>query len=83
MCGVGKKNRQAEDQQKLEVYANEIFIQTLINREIVSGIASEENEEFIKVQGSDKGNNNKYVLLMDPLDWQSNIDVTALVGTIF
>lgn len=38
---VGEKNIQGEDQQKLDVYANEIFIQTLINREIVCGIASE------------------------------------------
>ena len=81
--GVGEKNIQGEDQQKLDVYANEVFIQTLINREIVCGIASEENDEFITVQGSDKGNNNKYVLLMDPLDGSSNIDVNASVGTIF
>ena len=81
--GVGEKNVQGEDQQKLDVYANEVFIQTLINREIVCGIASEENDEFITVQGSDKGNNNKYVLLMDPLDGSSNIDVNAPVGTIF
>lgn len=81
--GVGEKNVQGEDQQKLDVYANEVFIQTLINREIVCGIASEENDEFITVQGSDKENNNKYVLLMDPLDGSSNIDVNASVGTIF
>ena len=81
--GVGEKNIQGEDQQKLDVYANEIFIQTLINREIVCGIASEENDDFITVQGSDKGNNNKYVLLMDPLDGSSNIDVNVSVGTIF
>jgi fructose-1,6-bisphosphatase I len=80
---VGEKNIQGEDQQKLDVYANEIFIQTLINREIVCGIASEENDDFITVQGSDKGNNNKYVLLMDPLDGSSNIDVNVSVGTIF
>jgi fructose-1,6-bisphosphatase I len=81
--GVGEKNIQGEDQQKLDVYANEIFIQTFINREIVCGIASEENDDFITVQGSDKGNNNKYVLLMDPLDGSSNIDVNVSVGTIF
>lgn len=80
---VGEKNIQGEDQQKLDVYANEIFIQTLINREIVCGIASEENDDFITVQGSDKGNNNKYVILMDPLDGSSNIDVNVSVGTIF
>lgn len=81
--GVGEKNIQGEDQQKLDIYANEIFIQTLINREIVCGIASEENDDFITVQGSDKGNNNKYVVLMDPLDGSSNIDVNVSVGTIF
>jgi len=81
--GVGEKNIQGEDQQKLDVYANEIFIQTLINREIVCGIASEENDDFITVKGSDNGNNSKYVLLMDPLDGSSNIDVNVSVGTIF
>jgi fructose-1,6-bisphosphatase I len=81
--GVGEKNIQGEDQQKLDLYANEIFIETLINREIVCGIASEENDDFITVQGSDKGNNSKYVLLMDPLDGSSNIDVNVSVGTIF
>lgn len=81
--GVGEKNVQGEDQQKLDVYANEVFIQTLINREIVCGIASEENDDFITVAGSDKSHNNKYVLLMDPLDGSSNIDVNASVGTIF
>jgi fructose-1,6-bisphosphatase I len=52
---------------KLDVYANEVFIQTLINREIVCGIASEENDDFITVEGSDNSHNNKYVVLMDPL----------------
>ena len=80
---VGEKNIQGEDQQKLDVYANEIFIQTLINREIVCGIASEENDDFITVQGSDASHNNKYVVLMDPLDGSSNIDVNVSVGTIF
>jgi fructose-1,6-bisphosphatase I len=55
---------------KLDVYANEVFIQTLINREIVCGIASEENDDFI-TEGSDNSHNNKYVVLMDPLDGSS------------
>ena len=50
---AGEQNIQGEDQQKLDVYANEVFIQTLINREIVCGIASEENYDFITVSGSD------------------------------
>lgn len=80
---VGEKNIQGEDQQKLDVYANEIFIQTLINREIVCGIASEENDDFITVGGVDNDHNNKYIVLIDPLDGSSNIDVNVSVGTIF
>lgn len=80
---AGETNIQGEDQQKLDVYANEVFIQTLINREIVCGIASEENDDFITVAGNDNRHNNKYVVLMDPLDGSSNIDVNVSVGTIF
>jgi fructose-1,6-bisphosphatase I len=80
---AGEQNVQGEDQQKLDVYANEVFIQTLINREIVCGIASEENDDFITVAGSDNSHSNKYVVLMDPLDGSSNIDVNVSVGTIF
>lgn len=80
---AGEVNIQGENQQKLDVYANEIFIQTLKNREIVCGIASEENDDFITVSGHDESNNNKYVVLMDPLDGSSNIDVNVSVGTIF
>lgn len=80
---VGGQNIQGEDQQKLDVFANETFIQTLINREIVCGIASEENDDFIVIKGKDECHNNKYVVLMDPLDGSSNIDVNVSVGTIF
>jgi fructose-1,6-bisphosphatase I len=80
---AGEQNIQGEDQQKLDVYANDVFIQTLINREIVCGIGSEENDDFITVAGSDNSHNNKYVVLMDPLDGSSNIDVNVSVGTIF
>jgi fructose-1,6-bisphosphatase I len=60
---AGRQNIQGPT--KLDVYANEVFIQTLINREIVCGIASEENDDFITV-GSDNSQY-KYVVLMDPL----------------
>lgn len=80
---VGNTNVQGEDQQKLDVYANNVFIETLVNREIVCGIASEENDNFITIQGLDNGHNNKYVVLMDPLDGSSNIEVNVSVGTIF
>lgn len=79
----GDTNIQGEDQQKLDVYANETFIQTLTNREIVCGIASEENDDFITISGKNNDNQNKYVVLMDPLDGSSNIDVNVSVGTIF
>lgn len=79
----GKENIQGEQQQKLDVYANEVFIKTLINREIVCGIASEEEDHFISIHGKNETNDNKYVVLMDPLDGSSNIDVNVSVGTIF
>ena len=80
---TGEQNIQSEKQQKLDVYANEKFINTLINRNIVCGIASEEEETFISINSNDKKNQNKYVVLIDPLDGSSNIDVNVSVGTIF
>jgi len=80
---AGDTNIQGEDQQKLDVLANEKFIQTLTNREIVCGIASEEEDDFISINSNDNNNQNKYVVLIDPLDGSSNIDVNVSVGTIF
>lgn len=80
---AGDTNIQGENQQKLDVLANEKFIQTLKNREIVCGIASEEEEDFISVNSQDEQHQNKYVVLIDPLDGSSNIDVNVSVGTIF
>jgi len=80
---AGDTNIQGEDQQKLDVYANNIFMQTLTNRQIVCGIASEEEDDFVTISGNDETNDNKYVVLIDPLDGSSNIDVNVSVGTIF
>ena len=80
---AGEVNIQGEDQQKLDVLANDIFINSLVNREIVCGIASEENDDFITIKGTKNDNTNNYVVLMDPLDGSSNIDVNVSVGTIF
>ena len=80
---AGDTNIQGEDQQKLDVYANDKFIQTLTNRNIVCGIASEEEDDFITINSQDENNQNKYVVLIDPLDGSSNIDVNVSVGTIF
>ncbi|MFC4722674.1 class 1 fructose-bisphosphatase [Geojedonia litorea] len=80
---AGEVNVQGENQQKLDVYANKKFIQTLINRNIVCGIASEEEDDFIAINSQDENHQNKYVVLIDPLDGSSNIDVNVSVGTIF
>lgn len=80
---AGDQNIQGENQQKLDVYANEKFIQTLTNRNIVCGIASEEEDDFISINSQDENNQNKYIVLIDPLDGSTNIDVNVSVGTIF
>ncbi|MAU25320.1 MAG: class 1 fructose-bisphosphatase [Flavobacteriaceae bacterium] len=80
---TGKINVQEERQQKLDVYANNKFRNTLVNRNIICGLASEEDESFISVNSIDKNNQNSYVVLIDPLDGSSNIDVNVSVGTIF
>ena len=80
---AGDMNIQGEDQQKLDVFANEAFIKTLTNREIVCGIASEEEDDFIAIKDGNPNNQHKYVVLIDPLDGSSNIDVNVSVGTIF
>ncbi len=80
---AGETNIQGEDQQKLDVYCNDVFMKTLINREIVCGIASEEEDDFLTIKGKEGTNENKYVILIDPLDGSSNIDVNVSVGTIF
>ncbi|WP_445731928.1 class 1 fructose-bisphosphatase [Mariniflexile sp.] len=80
---AGDTNIQGEDQQKLDVYANEKFIQTLTKRNIVCGIASEEEDDFISVNSIDENHQNKYIVLIDPLDGSTNIDVNVSVGTIF
>lgn len=80
---AGDTNIQGEDQQKLDVYANEKFIQALTKRNIVCGIASEEEDDYITINSQDDNHQNKYIVLIDPLDGSSNIDVNVSVGTIF
>lgn len=80
---VGSTNIQGESQQKLDVYAHNLFIDALTNRKIVCGIASEEVENFIDVNGAEEYPESKYIVLIDPLDGSSNIDVNVSLGTIF
>jgi fructose-1,6-bisphosphatase I len=78
----GSENIQGEDQQKLDVFANEKFINALSARGVICGVASEENDSYIEF--NNKVNTEaKYVVLIDPLDGSSNIDVNVSVGTIF
>ncbi len=78
----GIENIQGEQQQKLDMFANEIFKNALIARGEVCGIASEEEDNYVFFDNQNSRNGN-YVVLMDPLDGSSNIDVNVSVGTIF
>jgi len=80
---VGTTNIQGESQQKLDVFAHDLFIKTLTNRKIVCGIASEEADDYIQVKHPDAEEDSKYIVLIDPLDGSSNIDVNVSLGTIF
>jgi fructose-1,6-bisphosphatase I len=78
---VGQTNVQGEEQQKLDVFANDTMKNALNHTGRICAMASEEDEELILVpDGVPQG---KYVVLFDPLDGSSNIDVNAAVGTIF
>jgi fructose-1,6-bisphosphatase I len=74
-------NVQGETVQKLDVIANQTLLQFLGNRGNVAIMASEENEDPIIVERDRKLG--KYVVVFDPLDGSSNIDVNVSVGTIF
>ena len=78
----GETNIQGEDQQKLDVVADQQFIKAFENGGEVCGIASEENDDFVAFT-SELAKQGKYVVLFDPLDGSSNIDVNVSIGTIF
>jgi fructose-1,6-bisphosphatase I len=78
----GNVNIQGEQQQKLDVIADERFIQAFKSGGEICGIASEENDDFVAFD-SEMSKNGKYVVLFDPLDGSSNIDVNVSIGTIF
>jgi fructose-1,6-bisphosphatase I len=78
----GATNVQGEEQMKLDVFANETLISILKNCTECAGIASEENDDHMSYEDTFSFNS-KYVVLFDPLDGSSNIDVNASIGTIF
>jgi len=78
---AGHTNVQGETQQKLDVLANQALLYCLGVRGNVAIMASEENEQPVIVERDRK--HGKYVVVFDPLDGSSNIDVNVSVGTIF
>lgn len=77
---VGNTNVQGEEVKKLDVLANDLFINMLKSSFEVGVMVSEENENCIEVPAAVRG---KYVVSFDPLDGSSNIDCLVSIGSIF
>jgi len=78
----GSENSTGDEVQKLDLYADEKLIECLRNSGECAGVASEELEDIVVFDAvGDK--EPKYVVVFDPLDGSSNIDVNVSVGTIF
>ncbi len=80
---AGAINVQGEAQQKLDVYANQALLHCLGVRDSVAALISEENEEPVTFDREGDEGGGEYVIVFDPLDGSSNIDVNVNVGTIF
>jgi len=78
---VGALNIQGESQQKLDVYAHEILLQLCEHTGRLCLMVSEEQEDPIYIP--ERYGKGSYVLVFDPLDGSSNIDVNVSIGTIF
>ncbi|MGA1982706.1 MAG: class 1 fructose-bisphosphatase [Acidobacteriaceae bacterium] len=78
---IGQTNVQGEQQQKLDVFANQALLHCLGLRDSVAALVSEEDEEPVTFDRSVE--TGKYIIVFDPLDGSSNIDVNVNVGTIF
>jgi fructose-1,6-bisphosphatase I len=79
---LGTTNVQGEEVKKLDLYANNQFVGVLKHGISCAGIGSEELDE-IEIFNDEASNKSKYVVLFDPLDGSSNIDVNVSIGTIF
>lgn len=80
---AGNQNVQGEEQQKLDVMANRLFIECMKKGGEVCVIASEEDEDLVYLHSENADREPTYVVAMDPLDGSSNIDVNVSIGTIF
>jgi fructose-1,6-bisphosphatase I len=79
--GAGTRNIQGEDVQKLDVFAQDVIYRAMDHTGLLACMASEELEDFIPIP--DRFPAGDYVLVFDPLDGSSNIDVNVSIGTIF
>lgn len=79
---TGSVNVQGEQVEKLDQYANEIFIHTLRKGGHCAGLVSEETEEAM-IFNEESNNQSGYVVLIDPIDGSANIDVNIAIGSIF
>ncbi|RME22049.1 MAG: class 1 fructose-bisphosphatase [Deltaproteobacteria bacterium] len=79
---AGSKNVTGDEQQKLDVLANDLLINTLQWLPAVAGMASEEEEGVLRLPPH-PDENDTYVIMFDPLDGSSNIDANVSIGTIF
>ena len=79
---VGTTNIQGETQMKLDVFADNALLNAVKWGGQVCGVGSEENEKYTAFD-SEVNRKSKYVMLFDPLDGSSNIDVNVSIGTIF
>ena len=78
---TGQENVHGEEIKKLDMYAQNIFVQTLVTCGYISAMISEESQRLIPIlDGYPSG---KYVLCFDPLDGSSNIDANVSIGSIF
>lgn len=77
---AGETNVQGEEQKKLDVLSNEVFIKALVSSGRTCILVSEEDEEATIVEPSKRG---RYCVVFDPLDGSSNIDCGVSIGTIF
>ncbi|WP_114701675.1 class 1 fructose-bisphosphatase [Psychrobacter proteolyticus] len=75
---AGNQNVQGEDQKKLDVLANDLLLDALAKNTHCAGVASEELDDA--TPANDDGS---LLVLFDPLDGSSNIDINMAVGTIF
>ncbi len=81
MGSLDSENIQGETQKKLDVITNEIFLHTNERSGQLAGMASEEMETVYDIPADCR--RGKYLLVFDPLDGSSNVDVNISVGTIF